>query len=492
MIFNDSLKKRNILQILFILLLSFLLFLPLNYFVEYYTHHLVFITLVFLIGLVNRFLYYIFSLVISIFTIFIIHIEYNWGGGFVEDRIAVILESPSYESLEYLKVYISNIDIFLILYFILLNIVSVIVIKEYKLKIVKYLALIGILFIGLFINYKQVAIMTNPSVYISVGAINGMRSFYQSQNNRDVKTVIEENIKCSEKFNKILIVIGEAVRKDNMSFYGYKRKTTPFFDSLEGLIKLNAIAPSNQTRSSVPMLITHGRVNNSQDIFRRASLIEELKRCGYETYWISNQAKIGKHDTDISALARKADNVHFVNKEINKVATYDELIYEYMKTLNTKSTKKEAFFLHFIGSHQYYNTRIPKNYNPFGNKKVINSYDNTIHYTDMLLSKIFNLFKKEKLLFVYTSDHGEVVTELKSGHGFIPAYKDEYLVPLVLWGEDINDINNNQMINTESFNYLIRYLVGIDNKIYLSYSQDVIEVNLKNIKKFGELEYYEK
>lgn len=492
MLKNNLFSRINILKYFWLLLLSFLLFLPLNYFIEYYTHHLVFISLLVFIGLTNRILYMIASVIVSIATVFIIHIEYNWGGGFVEDRIAVMLESPNYEMIEYIKAYVSSLDILLLVYFIILIIFIFIKVKLFQVRLLKYLSIVGILCIGLFINYKQVAIMTNPSAYITFGAINGINSFYNNQGHKYMTYDIEnENIQCSDKFDKILIVIGEAVRKDHMSLYGYHRKTTPFFDSLE-LVKFDAIAPTNQTRSAVPMLITHGSVNNPQNIFRKHSLIEELKKCGYETYWISNQAKIGKHDTDITAIARKADNMHFVNKEINKVSTFDELIYDYMREIDIKNNKKQAFFIHMIGSHQYYNTRTPKNHKPFGMKNIIDEYDNTIHYTDMVLSKIFDLFDKEKLLFAYTSDHAEVVSEGKVGHGFIPSYKDEYILPLIVWSKSLNKFKNlkQNTINTESFNYLIRYLVGIDKEVKISYSTKVIDVNLKNIVDFNRLEYY--
>ena len=44
------------------------------------------------------------------------------------------------------------------------------------------------------------------------------------------------------------------------------------------LIKFDALSPTNQTRSSVPMVISHGDVQNPENIFRRPVLIEELKK----------------------------------------------------------------------------------------------------------------------------------------------------------------------------------------------------------------------
>ena len=123
-------NNKKIVSIVYIIFFSVLLFLPLNYFIEYYTHHLVFIAILIFTGLLCRHLYIISSIIVSLATIFIIHIEYNWGGGFVEDRIAVMLESPKYEIIEYLKVYLSYIDIALISYFVLLIIGIFILVKS--------------------------------------------------------------------------------------------------------------------------------------------------------------------------------------------------------------------------------------------------------------------------------------------------------------------------------------------------------------------------
>ena len=495
----SKLKKYNIKNLLLIIIISLLLFVPLiYYYTDYWSHFLVFLVLLVSIGIFNKYLYIVTSIFISLVTLFIIHIEFNWGGGFIKDRIAVALESPTYETYEYLKVYISYIDISLIIYFIVIVFFALLFIKKVQIKIFQIISIFIIISLIIFIDYKQKAIMTNPSVYIISRAINGIVEYYTDKNsNKKVYNLKKEKIECSNKFDKLLIVIGESANRNHFSLYGYKRKTTPFLDSL-GVTKLNAIAPTNQTRYSVPMLISHGNVFNPQNIFRKSSLIEELKQCGYETYWISNQGRIGVHDTDITSLGKKADYVYFTNKEVNNnVSSYDSKIYKYMKNINIKSNKKQAFFIHLMGSHQYYGSRTPKKYKYFATKSIIDEYDNTIHYTDMILSKIFNLFPKDKLLFAYVSDHSDVVSETKAGHGFIPSYKDEYEIPLIIWPK-INFENTgggmlkSRYINTESFNYLIRYLVGIDEKPKLSYSTKVIDVNLKNIKDFKELNYYEK
>jgi glucan phosphoethanolaminetransferase (alkaline phosphatase superfamily) len=55
-----------------------------------------------------------------------------------------------------------------------------------------------------------------------------------------------------------VLVIGESVRRDSWSAYGYSRPTTPYLDSLknEAIFLQNAIADANLTNWSVPIMLT--------------------------------------------------------------------------------------------------------------------------------------------------------------------------------------------------------------------------------------------
>jgi len=97
-------------------------------------------------------------------------------------------------------------------------------------------------------------------------------------------------------------------------------------------------------------------------------------------------------------------------------------------------------------------------------------------------------------LFVYVADHGEVVI---GGHGYSPSYKDEYEVPLVVWGANQDRIDKlfvasqNKIINTESFNHIIKYLTGIENDQNASYSSKVISLLPGNVVDYKDLPLYD-
>jgi glucan phosphoethanolaminetransferase (alkaline phosphatase superfamily) len=151
-----------------------------------------------------------------------------------------------------------------------------------------------------------------------------------------------------------------------------------------------------------------------------------------------------------------------------------------------------------MGSHSDYVNRYNKQtalFNPA--KNVVEEYDNTIYYTDYVVSRIFDHFKGKKLLLVYLSDHGENINLENNGHGFLPPYKDEYMVPFVIYTnvknrrlDELSKDNKKGYFNLENLSSMIRYVSGISNHKNLSYSHDVMAVEPANIVDFEKLEMF--
>ena len=101
---------------------------------------------------------------------------------------------------------------------------------------------------------------------------------------------------------------------------------------------------------------------------------------------------------------------------------YDETALPALKRfLDEKSTGKRVFFLHLMGSHVNYASRYPSEFNVFTDEaeiipkpwhtkrsaKYINNYDNSILYTDFVLSGIIDLLRTvPNSALLYFSDHG--------------------------------------------------------------------------------------
>ncbi len=108
--------------------------------------------------------------------------------------------------------------------------------------------------------------------------------------------------------------------------------------------------------------------------------------------------------------------------------------------------------MHTYGSHFEYNKRYTPDlayFTPEHNsaasfenrKELINAYDNTIRYTDMLLSRVIDVLKQtgEVASMIYVSDHGEDIYD-DERHRFLHASPVatyyQLHVPMVVWTSD--------------------------------------------------------
>ena len=284
--------------------------------------------------------------------------------------------------------------------------------------------------------------------------------------------------------------------------YGYNNVTSPFLTQLlksKNSFKFDVIAPSNQTRYSVPMIFTKANVHHWKYNFTHSeSILSDFSAYGYKTYWISNQGQVGTYDDWISNIAYEANQTKFFNQGTSKEAKSDNVFVKYLKRKKLDK-KKEVYVFHLIGSHFEYSKRYTNKHILYKNpKNVIQEYENTIYFTDYVIKKIFNYFKNSgNVLIIYLSDHGEVVHLDKNGHGFLPTYKDEYDIPLIIYSSVQNNrinklyhLNKKHFFNVENMNYIIKYIAGISNDANISYSSDIFSLNPKNQRNYERLNYY--
>lgn len=463
------------------------------------------IVILFIISKISKIIFILFAIMTLLINSAILHIGLHWGNTTIMSRIEVAALSPKSESIEYLMTYLNMIDIFILFYIVIgiFLIYKLLTQLKHSYKIVKVLSLF-FLSIVLFILYnlnliKNVRSYNFIKQYINVVDIEKIleRKNYLANLNHDLT-----NLNNDLHYDKIVIIMGESANKHHMSAYNYSIKTTPFLDTLlenNNSFKYNVIAPTNQTRYSIPITLTSATVDNFNRFFTTKSIITIFKEYGYRTYWLSNQGKVGMHENYIGTIASEADfektaNLLYVD------AKHDAVLIDYLNQINTSDKAKEVYFFHMMGSHNAYKKRYPKNSALFKNpKNVIEEYDNTIFYTDNILEKIYSRFKNSKLLFIYLSDHGEVVNVNKHGHGFFPAYQDEYDIPLIVYSSEVNErlielqnLNKSSLLNMERFNNFIEYIVGIDTNIsHISTSSNVFTLKPNNIIDYNMLNKYQ-
>lgn len=248
----------------------------------------------------------------------------------------------------------------------------------------------------------------------------------------------------------IVLVIGESLRRNRMSLYGYPLPTTPHLDARRQqlLVFESAISPSNQTVPSLTKMLTPATVRQPDLFLTKPSILAAAKKAGYHTYWLSNQGRVGPFDSLISLIANDADTLIYTNTEFYG-SVLDEALLHPLEVILREPDLHKFIVIHTLGSHQNYRNRYPSHQAYFdsedyageeagGEEAVVQSeYDNSVRYSDGFLEQILGRLEKQSgsvLLFV--SDHGERLYEngiATCGHGFPDPTRTEFDVPYFLW-----------------------------------------------------------
>ena len=495
------------------ILISILTFLPQILFSQKEMHTLLLcLALLVLVGIpkFSKILFAIFVIYINIANVLIGHIAFHWGYVVpdITPRIEVAFLTPSYEASEYISHYLDHRDFILFFYTLFVLFLLYKFMKHYThsyrvLKIIGAgVSLLGLLSILYFTNpLKEMEPFNVPCEVCNVINEKEKIDRLMFERTKYIQTLkLTKAAKEHQLYDKIVIIMGESVNKNHMALYGYDQNTTPFFSSLQhdkNFYVFNTISPTNQTRFSIPIDLTDANVSDFENRFvHSCSILTNFKANDYKTYWISNQGRAGKNDSTIASMAYEANITYFANLNYLDAKTDDTLL-TYLKTLKN-SPEKEMYLIHLMGSHADYVNRYDHATALFKKpKNMIQEYDNSIHYTDYILSKIFEHFKGQKVLLIYLSDHGENISIDNNGHGFLPSYKDEYSVPFVIYSsvknpkiDEIKRDNKKGYINLENFNYMVQYISGISDEKRLSFSPDVISVEPDNIWDFEDMDFY--
>lgn len=247
----------------------------------------------------------------------------------------------------------------------------------------------------------------------------------------------------------IVLVIGETARAANFGVLGYGRNTTPCLSTMEGLtVFRKAYTESNTTHKSVPMLMSAVSARNFNDIYGQKSVITAFKEAGFLTAFFSNQRRNGSF---IDFFGEEADRCCFIKDDYPAGANVlDKELLKYVERFvdDAPSDKPLFIVLHCYGSHFNYSERYPEEFSVFkpddcseamasNRQSLLNAYDNTIMYTDHILSSLATMLDKagDDVAMVYTSDHGEDIFD--DGQHFLHASivpTDYQLhVPLMVW-----------------------------------------------------------
>ncbi|MGF1724514.1 phosphoethanolamine transferase [Photobacterium nomapromontoriensis] len=285
---------------------------------------------------------------------------------------------------------------------------------------------------------------------------------YQDENEKIKKQVHQKPnwnlISSNQKYKNYILVIGESVRKDYLHSYGFPLQSTPFMSSAPGTLWNGLIAPGPNTYTSVVRLLSN---NNGIDVELNKNIISLANASGIETYWLSNQGKIGPVDTVISTIAYYANNVFFLKKgSYQDVDTADSDLLPHLKDiLNKKTAAPKLIVLHLMGSHQNFCQRAGDNIRfDYVNKKI-SCYLTSIYNTDALLQEINNIARHSGNNFsmLYLADHGlGHPNHKKNNLKHNPDVKQAYDIPLFMISSD--DVTRSYIERQRSGMHFIHFL----------------------------------
>lgn len=231
----------------------------------------------------------------------------------------------------------------------------------------------------------------------------------------------------------LILHIGESVRSDHLSLFGYNRKTTPMLEANKRVIAFGdciSVAPS--TVPSTMAILTNGKgdikeINIDKSLEPTCGGVMDLFHAnGFTCYSFRNSENISAtwgalyEKLSEKVFAASADMVLFKPETGDSMNQIDQ-----METLCAERKMEGLSFvlLNNKGSHlpfNEYNHESPA-FKPTSSEaynlrpdidiaaaeQLINAYDNTIVYLDEYISKMLKALEGKPYIYIYISDHGE-------------------------------------------------------------------------------------
>ena len=219
-----------------------------------------------------------------------------------------------------------------------------------------------------------------------------------------------------------IMIVGETARADHFAYNGYGRDTNRYTAPFQPVYFRDVISCGTATAVSVPCMFSDlSRSDFSSNAAKnRQNLLDIAQESGVDVTWIDNNSsckgmcsrqRYERIDTDKSNPLCDGDYC------------FDEILVERLTAKLAQLSQEDSLIvLHQIGSHgPTYYRRYPDAHRLYApdcprsdiqncsSQELINTYDNTIAYSDYINSKIIELADATHFdaTVVYVSDHGE-------------------------------------------------------------------------------------
>lgn len=308
----------------------------------------------------------------------------------------------------------------------------------------------------------------------------------------EFKTIGDDAFKEDNATKKLLVlVVGETARAANYSLGEYAKNDTNFYTNKNNVVFFdNFSSCGTATAVSLPCMFSLSKRQNYSSSEYQENVMDILQKTGVKASWIDNNS--GKCKGVCDRLSDK--------QQLS--SDWDENLLPSLKERLGNLDTQNIIVLHLQGSHgPAYYKRYPSEFKKFTptcdtnelskctSEALINTYDNTLLYTDYLLSEIIELLKEKKdykSSLLYLSDHGESLGEngiYLHGMPYAIAPRHQTHIPVIFWSSDENLMTiaqNHKSLNLSQdnlFSTLLGYF-NIQTAVYEP-SYDILNQALK-------------
>jgi len=308
---------------------------------------------------------------------------------------------------------------------------------------------------SLFRNNKGIVKMVTPANYVSaIAKYSKARWFAGDQTLIRLGEDARKGpvLLAQQKKTVLVLVVGEASRAENYSLNGYDRETNPELKKQNVINFPQASSCGTETAVSVPCMFS-GMPRKKYDAdlaHHQEGLMDVLGHAGVNLLWRDN-------DGGCKGACNRIPHTDMTQWKLQQFckdnSCIDDVNLWRLDDMLDGVKQDTGLVIHLMGSHgPAYYQRYPAQYRHFTptcdtneiqdctHQALMNTYDNTILYTDSVVSKTIDALKARQstlnTALVYLSDHGESLGEnglYLHGTPYMLAPEQQTHIPFIFW-----------------------------------------------------------
>lgn len=257
----------------------------------------------------------------------------------------------------------------------------------------------------------------------------------------------------------LVFVVGETARSDRFGMLGHSRATTPRLAATPHVAGFAAESCDTVTKLSLACMFVRPEGLRADpglgpDVVLEDNVFSVLRKLGFAIDLYAMQSEVGFYNRTKADFYKFREVIAAQPQNAGKPVDDMLLLPELAASLRRAAQPGQArrphlMILHTKGSHYLYSQRYPREFARWqpeclstdaacSGEDMLNAFDNSILYTDHVLAETIELLRTRKALLVYSSDHGESISDNAHFHGTPRriAPPEQRAVPLIFWASD--------------------------------------------------------